>query len=41
MSGFLLDTNCISEIVRGKPEPRLLDWMQAADESLLTSASLL
>ena len=35
MSGFLLDTNCISEVVRIKPEPRLLDWMQAADESLL------
>lgn len=35
MSGFLLDTNCISEIVRSKPEPRLLDWMQAVDESLL------
>ncbi len=35
MSGFLLDTNCISEIVRSKPEPRVLDWMEAADESLL------
>lgn len=35
MSGFLLDTNCISEVVRTKPEPRVLDWMQAADESLL------
>jgi hypothetical protein len=35
MSGYLLDTNCISGIVRSKPEPRLLDWMQAADESLL------
>ena len=35
MSGFLLDTNCISELVRSQPEPRVLDWMQAADESLL------
>ena len=35
MSGFLLDTNCISEVLRSKPEPRVLDWMQAADESLL------
>ena len=35
MSGFLLDTNCISELVRGKPEPRVLEWMEAADESLL------
>jgi predicted nucleic acid-binding protein len=35
MSGFLLDTNCISEVVRNKPEPRVLGWMEAADESLL------
>jgi len=35
MSGFLLDTNCISELVRSKPEPRVMDWMRAADESLL------
>jgi toxin FitB len=35
MSGFLLDTNCISEMVRARPEPRVLEWMEAADESLL------
>ena len=35
MSGFLLDTNCISELVRTKPEPRVLDWMEAADETML------
>jgi predicted nucleic acid-binding protein len=35
MSGFLLDTNCISEVVRSRPEPRVLAWMDAADESLL------
>jgi predicted nucleic acid-binding protein len=35
MSGFLLDTNCISELVRSKPEPRVVDWLRAADESLL------
>ena len=35
MSGFLLDTNCISELVRNRPEPRVLEWMEAADESLL------
>jgi predicted nucleic acid-binding protein len=35
MSGFLLDTNCISELVHTKPEPRVLQWMDAADESLL------
>jgi toxin FitB len=35
MSGFLLDTNCISELAHSKPEPRVLEWMEAADESLL------
>jgi|SRR5580693_3562547 len=35
MSGFLLDTNCISELVRSRPEPRVVDWLRAADESLL------
>jgi len=35
MSGFLLDTNCISEVTRPKPDRRVLDWMEAADESLL------
>jgi predicted nucleic acid-binding protein len=34
MSGFLLDTNCISELVRPKPEPRVIEWMEAADEGL-------
>ena len=35
MSGFLLDTNCVSELVRVKPEPRVLEWMEAAEETLL------
>ncbi|MGA8270506.1 MAG: type II toxin-antitoxin system VapC family toxin [Candidatus Sulfotelmatobacter sp.] len=35
MSGFLLDTNCVSELVRSQPEPRVLEWMEAAEESLL------
>lgn len=35
MSGFLLDTNCISEIVRTRPDPNVVAWMQAADENLL------
>jgi toxin FitB len=35
MSGFLLDTNCISELVRSQPEPHVLEWIDAADESLL------
>jgi len=35
MTGFLLDTNCISEVVRLKPDPRVMAWIEAAEESLL------
>jgi toxin FitB len=35
VSGFLLDTNCISEVVRPHPEPRVVEWMEATDEQLL------
>jgi toxin FitB len=35
VSGFLLDTNCIFEAVRPRPEQRVLDWMEGTDERLL------
>jgi predicted nucleic acid-binding protein len=35
MSGYLLDTNCISELLRAKPEPAVVAWIEATDESLL------
>jgi toxin FitB len=35
MSGFLLDTNVISELRSKNPEPRVLEWMEATDEGLL------
>jgi toxin FitB len=35
MSGFLLDTNFVSELVKPKPDPRVVDWMDAANETLL------
>jgi len=35
MSGFLLDTNFVSELVRVRPEPRVVEWMRAAQENLL------
>jgi len=35
MTGFLLDTNCRSEVVRLKPEPRVMAWIEAAEEGLL------
>ncbi len=35
MSGFLLDTNVISELVKPNPEPNVTTWIDATDESLL------
>lgn len=35
MSGFLLDTNIISELVKAKPEPRVTAWIDSIDENLL------
>jgi predicted nucleic acid-binding protein len=35
MSGFLLDTNCIFEVVRPRPELRVTQWLDAADEHVL------
>jgi len=35
VSGFLLDTNVISELIRPKPEPRVCSWLETVDEGLL------
>jgi toxin FitB len=35
MSGYLRDTNCISELVRDKPQPSVMAWIETADETLL------
>lgn len=35
MNGFLLDTNTISELVSVKPQPSVLEWIEAAEESRL------
>lgn len=35
MSGFLLDTNIISELVKRKPEPKVATWIDSTDENLL------
>lgn len=35
MNGFLLDTNILSELIKPKPEPRVLHWIAATDEDLL------
>jgi len=35
MSGFLLDTNVISELIKPKPERLVTAWIEATDEALL------
>lgn len=35
MSGFLLDTNVISELVKPRPEPKVVSWIEEIDENLL------
>jgi predicted nucleic acid-binding protein len=35
MNGYLLDANCISEVVRPRPDPRVMSWLAAVDEALL------
>lgn len=35
MSGFLLDTNIISELVKPKPATTVTEWIEYTDESLL------
>ncbi len=35
MRGYLLDTNCVSELVSPKPNSNVVSWMEASDESLL------
>src|SRR5712692_6367322 len=35
MSGFLLDTNVISELIKPRPEPSVTTWIETVDEPLL------
>jgi predicted nucleic acid-binding protein len=35
VSGFLLDTNVISELIRPKPDSKVTKWIDANDEELL------
>lgn len=35
MSGFLLDTNIVSELIKPKPETKVVQWIEATDEELL------
>jgi toxin FitB len=35
VSGYLLDTNVISELIKLQPEPKVVSWFQATNEELL------
>lgn len=35
MSGYLLDTNVISELIKLRPEAKVVSWIQATSEDLL------
>jgi toxin FitB len=35
VSGFLVDTNVVSEFVRPRPDSSVIDWLEAADPELL------
>jgi len=35
MNGFLLDTNIICELIKPKPEPNVVRWIETTDEELL------
>jgi predicted nucleic acid-binding protein len=35
VNGFLLDTNVISELIKPKPEPKVVKWIEATDEELI------
>jgi predicted nucleic acid-binding protein len=42
MSGFLLDTNVLSELIRPQPEPRVKTWIaaQSLDTLFISAVSL-
>lgn len=35
MNGFLLDTNVISELIKPRPEPKVVRWIESTEEDLL------
>ena len=45
MTGYLLDTNIVSELIKARPDERVVEWIRAADEadlhlSVLTFAEI-
>ena len=35
MSGFLLDTNVLSELIKHSPEPKVTSWLEEMDEEIV------
>ena len=35
MTGFLLDTNVLSELIKPRPEPKVTRWLESVDQALL------
>jgi predicted nucleic acid-binding protein len=35
MSGFLLDTNVLSELIKPKPDAKVVQWVERTDEAIL------
>lgn len=35
MSGFLLDTNVLSELIKPRPDAKVIQWIEGTDESIL------
>jgi toxin FitB len=35
MSGYLLDSNCVSELVKPQPQASVMEWLDATDEAIL------
>jgi predicted nucleic acid-binding protein len=35
MNGYLLDTNCVSELVKPRPQASVTEWLDATDETIL------
>ena len=40
MSGFLLDTNVISELIKPRPDAKVASWISSIDEGLLSLSVL-
>ena len=40
MTGYLLDTNIVSDVTKPLPSRRLVDWLAAQDDELLFTSTL-